>query len=434
MNEMKLLEAQLPADWAWQRISDRFRITKKPRELSLSDFGAIPFVPMEAVPTNGREEVRYELRPPALIASGTYFEKGDVLLSKITPSFENGKQGLAKDVPADFGVASTEIIPLQPLDCQSNNHFLFYYLLHPEVRATLAGKMEGSTGRQRVPEHAVRDLPLPVPPKPEQEKIAAVLWKMQRAIEIDERLIATVRELKQRAMRQLFTGGFRGEPQKETPIGPLPESWEVVRLAEQASTISKGSSPKWQGFQYTSSGVLFVRSQNVAEGRMEWRDKAFLPTAWNEKEKRSILKSGDVLINLVGASIGRAAVGGSEIEGANCNQAVCFVRLKPHSLVGDFVVGFLLTPEGQRQIHAQKKDIARANLSLEDVRNLEVPKPPEDDQHEIAAVLQAIDRRIALHERKRAVLQETFQTLLHELMTGRIRVDGVDIDTSDVAA
>lgn len=278
----------------------------------------------------------------------------------------------------------------------------------------------------------LKEQELPQPEKPEQERIASVLWKAQRAIEVEEKLIGTVRELKQSVMRQLFTRGLRSEQQKETEIGSLPRSWDIVRLGDQASVVSKGASPKWQGFQYTTSGILFVRSQNVGDGRMEWSDQAFLPPAWNEKEKRSVLKAGDVLVNLVGASIGRAAVGGYEIEGANCNQAVSFIRLKPKTLVGEFLVGFLLTPEGQRQIHTTKKDIARANLSLEDVRNLVVPKPDYDEQIEIASILQAIDRKISVHERRRATLQELFKTLLHKLMTGKIRVDKLNIDTSEV--
>ena len=82
---MSLLDTQLPASWSWETISTRYRITKKPRARVISDSETIPFVPMEAVPLNGRESVRFELRRHADIASGTYFEKGDVLLSKITP-------------------------------------------------------------------------------------------------------------------------------------------------------------------------------------------------------------------------------------------------------------------------------------------------------------------------------------------------------------
>ena len=213
-----------------------------------------------------------------------------------------------------------------------------------------------------------------------------------------------------------------GEAQKETEIGLVPESWAVVRVEEYAKTISKGSSPKWQGFDYVEEGVLFVRSQNVGNGVMEWHDKAFLPSEWNEKEKRSILQAGDLLVNLVGASIGRSAVGGPEIKGANCNQAVCFVRLDSKEILSGFLNGFLLTYEGQAQIHGNKKDIARANLSLQDVRNLLIPKPDINEQLETVTILDAIDRKIDLHRRKRAVLEELFKALLHKLMTGEIRV------------
>ena len=64
-----------------------------------------------------------------------------------------------------------------------------------------------------------------------------------------------------------------------------------------------------------------------------------------------------------------------------------------------------------------------------------VPVPPSaarNEQDEIVAVLKTIDRKISIHERKRATLQELFKTLLHKLMTGQIRIDKLDIDTSEV--
>ena len=67
-----------------------------------------------------------------------------------------------------------------------------------------------------------------VPPLPEQRKIAGVLGVVQRAMEQQERLLALTAELKKALLHQLFTAGLRGEPQKQTEIGPVPESWEVV--------------------------------------------------------------------------------------------------------------------------------------------------------------------------------------------------------------
>ena len=202
----ELLNSTLPKDWEWHVLSEYYRTTKKPRTLSYAQQNDIPFVPMEAVPVNGKDIVRYENRDPSKIASGTYFEKGDVLLSKITPSFENGKQGMANSIPKNFGVASTEIIPLQAIDENANNFYLFYYLLHPEIRAYLKGKMEGSTGRQRVPESAVRNLQIPIPPKKNQAKIAALLKLIQKAVDIQEQKRCLFQDLFKATTHLLMSG------------------------------------------------------------------------------------------------------------------------------------------------------------------------------------------------------------------------------------
>lgn len=272
------------------------------------------------------------------------------------------------------------------------------------------------------------ELPMALPPLPEQKKIAHILSTVQRAIEAQERIIQTTTELKEALMHKLFTEGLRHEPQKQTEIGRVPKSWKVRKLGDFAAIISKGSSPKWQGFQYTESGILFVRSQNVGSGKMLWNDRAYLPASFNEKEKRSILQSGDILINLVGASIGRVALGTDEIEGGNCNQAVGFARLDGSEALKQLIVYFLLSPWGQEQMRRQKKDIARANLSLLDVRGFEIPIPPTDEEiEEVARALVTLEEKTATHERKRDQLQDLFRTLLHELMTARTRVHELEI-------
>jgi len=261
-----------------------------------------------------------------------------------------------------------------------------------------------------------------------QKKIAYILSTVQRAIEEQERLIQVTTKLKKALMNKLFTEGTRGEPQKETEIGLVPESWNVQKLGNIAECISKGSSPRWQGFEYVSEGVLFVRSQNVGEGRMNFYEKAFVPGKFNLKEKRSILKSGDILINLVGASIGRVALGSHEIEGANCNQAVCFVRANIDISLKYLIVYYLLSPTGQNQMHFQKKDIARANLSLLDVKGFLIPIPQKDEQEVISNLFINIDKKIGLFESRKEYYSNLFRTLLHQLMTAQLRVHEIDFE------
>ena len=320
------------------------------------------------------------------------------------------------DFPFILGADGTKV--LKPQEELFDAKFFYYALLSLDIQ---------NRGYNR---HftLLKENVIPHPEKDEQRKIAGVLGVVQRAMEQQGRILALTAELKKALLHKLFTEGLRGEPQKQTEIGPVPENWEVATLGSLATKVSKGSSPRWQGFEYVSEGVLFVRSQNVGGGRMDFSDRVFLSPKFNEQEKRSILKNEDILINLVGASIGRVALGTPEIEGANCNQAVGFVRMDCQRSFKEFLVAFLLSPAGQQQMFFQKKDIVRANLSLLDLKTFKVPVPPTAEVEEIAEVFLQIEAKLAIHQHKHATLTALFRTLLHQLMTAQIRVHDLDLE------
>jgi type I restriction enzyme S subunit len=347
----------------------------------------------------------------------------DTIFATIRPGLRRVAQ-----VPTalDGAVASTAFCVLRPRIDRVDPDFLFFAVT-AEAFVQSVAELETGASYPAVRDADVLSQQIPLPPMSAQKQIATVLHFIRGLLLLEKDLVATSAALKTGLLRELFTRGLRWEVQKESEIGPIPQSWETVLLGDQTTTISKGASPRWQGFDYVPEGVLFVRSKNVGAGRLEWEEKAFLPPAWNEKEKRSMLRAGDVLVNLVGASIGRVATGGTEIDDANCNQAVGFVRLIPGTILPRVLTAFLLTAEGQRQIHSSKKDIARANLSLEDVRNLKVPRPTQEEQHEIAALLEAIDQSEDSHWHKIAGLENLFKVLLRDLMTGDLPISTLDL-------
>src|SRR3546814_16512547 len=107
----------------------------------------------------------------------------------------------------------------------------------------------------------------------EQAKIAAILWKLQRAIATQDRLIAATDDLKQSAMQRLFTHGLRGEPLKDTEIGPMPESWTVASLGD-FGRIGNGSTPKKTNHVYWQSPITtWLTSAKVHEGIMRSADQ-----------------------------------------------------------------------------------------------------------------------------------------------------------------
>ena len=128
-----------------------------------------------------------------------------------------------------------------------------------------------------------------------------------------------------------------GKIKKEKPLPPitedeipyeLPIGWEWVRLRDLTEIITKGSSPSWQGVNYTESKeVLFITSENVGKFKLLLNKIKYVEYKFNEIEPRSILEYNDILMNIVGASIGRTAIFNLENTLANINQATCIIRI-----------------------------------------------------------------------------------------------------------
>jgi type I restriction enzyme S subunit len=186
-----------------------------------------------------------------------------------------------------------------------------------------------------------------------------------------------------------------GKIKKDKPLAPitmeekpfeLPVGWEWVRLNDLASLITKGSSPKWQGVNYTDNfdDVMFVTSENVGSYKLLLDSPKFVERKFNEIEPRSILKNGDFLMNIVGASIGRTAVYDIDVL-ANINQAVCLIRISSSSILRLFLLHFFNSETCLGYMFDKQVDNARPNLSMGNIAKFLIPIPPIVEQHRIVA-------------------------------------------------
>jgi len=176
---------EIPENWEVVRLGEVYKITNKPPALNFKNFGLIPFIPMEEIGF-GTINPKYYMKSSDEISSGVYFEKGDLLLAKITPSFENGKQSIVENIPLNFGIATTEVIPIKQTH-KSNIYYLFYLLQKTNVRESLAESMEGTTGRRRLSKNALLNFLIPLPSFPEQQEIVKILQTVDQKIEIEQK-------------------------------------------------------------------------------------------------------------------------------------------------------------------------------------------------------------------------------------------------------
>jgi type I restriction enzyme, S subunit len=421
---MSLLEEELRGGRQWVRVGDGYDVTKKPRDLDRSGFSMIPFAAMEAIPQGGGYLASFTMKSPDTIASGTYFERGDLLIGKITPSFENGKQALVRELALPFGYATTEVIPLHRRSDQHDPRMLFFYLLHPDIRHFVAERMEGSTGRKRVPEGVLLNLPIPALTADEQTAIANALEAVQNAIAAEFRSEQATRGLKRAAMRDLFAKGLRGEPQKETEIGLVPESWEVTTLGK-ASDIERGrflhrprNEPRFYG-----GATPFVQTGDVVRSGGRIREYTQSLNADGVAISR-VFPAGTILITIA-ANIGYTGI--LQFNSA-CPDSLVAITPRP-SVSTEFLEYWLQTQQSEMDRLAPKG--TQKNINIQFLLPWPVMMPSLDEQAEIVAILDAIDRKIDLHKRKRAVLDKLFKALLHKFMIGEIRVADLDLSALD---
>jgi type I restriction enzyme S subunit len=174
---------------------------------SVNDFEKIAFIPMELIPES-QIFAKYQIRAKEDVRSFTYCEAGDLLLAKITPSLENGKQGIVpSDVPNGVALATTEVFPIC---CKEiNGFFLFYVLKFSKFRNKIISSMIGTTGRQRASKESVKRLEIPLPPIDEQQKIAKILSNVDKKLELERNEKAKLEKVKRGLMNLLLTGKIR---------------------------------------------------------------------------------------------------------------------------------------------------------------------------------------------------------------------------------
>jgi len=413
----------LPEEWRVVKLGEVANIGHRSQKRLFQV--QVPFIPMALIPEDGLYLDKWEKRAPQDVRSGVLVKNGDLLLAKITPCLENGKQGIVRNLPIGWGYATTEVFPIYPEDQQLLLEFLAYYLKVENVRQDLASKMEGTTGRQRLPKAVLREYSIPLPPLPEQRAIAHVLRTVQEAKEATERVIAALRELKKSLMRHLFTYGpvpldqTEAVELQETEIGPLPTHWRVVRL-EEVFDIQQGkalSRKKDKGLRPRP----FLRTANVFWGRLDLSNLDQMDFS-EEEEKKYALRPGDLLV-CEGGDVGRTAIWEGQLKDVYYQNHLHRLRAKSQDVEPRFVMYWMQTAMTLLGLYlGTSNKTTIPNLSRSRLASFAIPLPPLPEQQEIARMLQAVDARIEAEEKKKAALEALFKTLLHHLMTAKVRV------------
>jgi len=248
---------------------------------------------------------------------------------------------------------------------------------------------------------------------------------VQRAKEATERVITATRELKKSLMRHLFTYGpvplnqADQVPLKETEIGPVPEHWEVVRLGEVLKRTQYGISRRGE----REGRFPILRMNNLVDGKIDTSSLQYVDLNAQEFVKFQ-LRKGDVLFNRTNSIdlVGKTAL--FDLDG-DYVFASYLIRLEvvKNRLMSEFLNFYMNWDKTQQRLKGlASRGVSQSNISATKLKGLSIALPPPSEQREIARIFQAVDRKIEAEENRKAALEALFKTLLHHLMTAKVRV------------
>jgi type I restriction enzyme S subunit len=402
----------LPKEWRVVRLGEVVKLTKgrKPDELIPKyQFGALPYLTADYF----RNRLPTEWVPAQYLSKLPLCSKEDVVL--IWDGSKAGQVFIGLE-----GVLASTMVRIDP-EKQIERHYLYYFLL---TQFDLLNNKTTGTTIPHVNKEVFRNLPIPLPPLPEQRAIAHVLRTVQRAKEATEGVIAALKELKKSLMQHLFTYGpvpvteRERVPLQETEIGPIPAHWRVVRLGEVGKVIT-GRTPSTARPEYWNGHIPFITPVDL-NGMPIQVAQRFI-TEEGLKEAKALPK-GAVLVSCIGY-IGKVGVVDSEI--AATNQQINAVIVDSSKISNWFLAYAVMRESNLLESRARKTTVPI--LHKTNFERIPIPLPPLDEQREIACILQAVDAKIAAEEARRAALEALFKSLLRHLMTGKVRVKDLQV-------
>lgn len=350
----------------------------------------------------------------------TVFQRQDVLYGKLRPY-------LRKAVLAPFdGICSTDIIVMR-----SNSEILsefLAFLVHSDQFVNRAKATTSGVNHPRTAWSKLKPFLIPVPPLSEQQKIAALLSAVQRAIEQQEQLIVLVTELKKALMYKLFTEGTLSEKQKQTEIGLVPESWEVVPLTLLiADRLQNGAFVKKPVF---GKGFLFANVVDMyRDVYLDYRQLKRINVP-EVNIDQYFLNNDDLLV--VRSSLKREGIGQNCIVKAPPERVFydChLIRVVPDKdkVLPEFLSYFWRSPIGKADLIRRSKTTTMTTINQQSLGSALIPVPQRSEQREIVEALLLFDSKIMAHRELKIIYSILFRTLLHQLMTAQIRVNDLDL-------
>lgn len=406
----------IPADWAVANFGDKVKIYRggSPRPitnyLTTSDAG-VNWIKIGDVKSGEKyiNKTEEKIIPEGVSKSREVFS-GDFILSN---SMSFGRPYILNI----DGCIHDGWLTIQSYDEFFDKEYLYYLLSSDMVFAQYISMAAGSSVKN-LNKDKVSSLIVAIPTKSEQEKIAEALSDMDNLISSLEKLIEKKKTIKQGSMQELLTGKKR--------LQGFSEPWVIKTIEELCYLVTKQT-----GFDYSNEikpsllnspmpyCIPFIQNKDFEGTSINYTTDYYIPKSVAIKYPKILLDETCLLISLSG-KIGNVGLFTGE-KSAFVGGAIGIARFYDKN-IASWVMLYLQSEAGQKQIFESQKSGAQHNLTVEDVRKLKIYLPSVDEQQAIASILFDMDAEITALEQKLTKCQKIKQGMMQQLLTGKIRL------------
>ena len=293
-----------------------------------------------------------------------------------------------------------------------NHMFLFYCLKF--LNKLFKYLSSGSTFKA-IRKSDIENFKLPLPPLPEQKKIAEILSTVDDAIEKVDEAISKTERLKKGLMQELLKKGIGHKEFKDTEIGRIPKEWKVVEIKHVGKVLT-GKTPPTIKETYWNGNIPFITPEDLKGEKYIIKTNRYI-TLEGKKHSTEIIPPYSVLVVCIGSTIGKVALTKTDsVTNQQINSIICKDDVNPEYiyyaiLLRSFVLKYF---SGVAAVPIIKKSL---------FEKIKIPLPEEiSEQKKIAEILSTVDKRIELLKKKKEILNRIKKGLMNDLLTGRRRV------------
>ena len=400
---------EVPKSWELSKVMEVFQINPKNHADDLTEAG---FVPMTNISDGFGDKFFFETKPWKSIKSGfTHFRNSDIAVAKISPCFENRKSFVVRGLPKDIGAGTTELFIFRSEHIIPEFGLLFFK--SEFFISNCIGTFNGVVGQQRVARSNIEEIPFPIPPISEQERIVQRVGAIFNMISEVENNISALSGCIEKSRARILELAIHGKLVPQDPldepaievlrrINPnfkpsdnlhygeaLPKGWAIASIESFCTTVNG----LWKGDKEPLITVGVIRNANFTKDfTLDYSKIEYINVEERSFAKKN-LEDGDLIVEKSGGSdnfpVGRSILYRGESRKYSFSNFTMSLRIKDKCLVIPeylfYALQYMYRRGDMRQMQTQTTGLH--NLLTDVFMSVQIPIPPTSEQRRIVEAI-----------------------------------------------